>query len=127
MTDVAPAGSGATRVFISYSHDPPAHSDCVLTLAQRLRREGLDSIIDQFVPFPREGWIRWMERQLEDASFVLCVCTRQYRASFDGHEPGYAGRGVSWEGARSRSGSTTTGGTAPASYQLCSGTRTRLR
>jgi len=86
------------HVFISYSHDSQDHSDRVLSLAQRLRRDGLEAMIDQFVPFPREGWIRWMERQLDGADFTLCVCTEKYRASFDGLGSGPGGRGVNWEG-----------------------------
>jgi SEFIR domain/Pentapeptide repeats (9 copies) len=86
------------RVFISYSHDSQGHSDRVLSLAQRLRQDGLDAMLDQFVPFPREGWIRWMERQLDEADFTLCVCTEGYRVSFDGGGGDSSGRGVNWEG-----------------------------
>lgn len=38
------------RVFLSYSHDSPAHNDCVLALANRLRGDGIDCVIDQFQP-----------------------------------------------------------------------------
>jgi len=86
------------RVFISYSHDPQEHSARVLGLTQRLRREGVDAIIDQFFPFPAEGWIRWMEQQVDAADFVLCVCTENYRISFDGLRQGPSGKGVNWEG-----------------------------
>ncbi len=86
------------RVFISYSHDSQGHSDRVLSLAQRLRQDGLDAMLDQFVPFPREGWIRWMERQLDEADFTLCVCTEGYRISFDGRGGDSSGRGANWEG-----------------------------
>jgi hypothetical protein len=88
----------AIRVFISYSHVSGNDSARVLSLAQRLRRDGLEAIIDQFVPFPREGWIRWMGRQLDEADFTLCVCTEKYRVSFDGLGSGPAGKGVNWEG-----------------------------
>lgn len=86
------------RVFISYSHDSTAHSARVLNLAQRLRRDGVDCVIDQFVPFPPEGWIRWMEGQLREADFVLCVCTVCYRAYFEGRHENRTGKGSSWEG-----------------------------
>jgi SEFIR domain/Pentapeptide repeats (9 copies) len=86
------------RVFISYSHDSQEHSARVLSLAQRLRREGLDAIVDQFFPFPTEGWIRWMEQQVDAADFILCVCTENYRISFDGLRQGPSGKGVNWEG-----------------------------
>jgi hypothetical protein len=37
------------RVFISYSHDSAAHEDRVLALANRLRGDGVDATIDQYV------------------------------------------------------------------------------
>jgi hypothetical protein len=86
------------RVFVSYSHDSQGHSDRVLSLAQRLRQDGIDAMLDQFVPFPKEGWIRWMEQQLDEADFTLCMCTEGYRVSFDGRGGDSSGRGVNWEG-----------------------------
>ena len=86
------------RIFISYSHDSPGNSDRVLSLTQQLRHDGLEAAIDQFSPFPKQGWIRWMERQLNEADFTLCVCTKEYRISFDGLDTGPAGKGVNWEG-----------------------------
>jgi hypothetical protein len=88
------------RVFISYSHDSPDHSARVLDLAQRLRREGVDATIDRFVPFPKEGWRGWMDRQLEEADFTLCVCTEKYRIGFDDLPDRREGKGVFWEGWR---------------------------
>jgi hypothetical protein len=86
------------RVFISYSHDSHEHAARVLGLTQRLRREGVDAIIDQFFPFPAEGWIRWMVQQVEAADFVLCVCTDDYRIGFDGVSREDSEKGVNWEG-----------------------------
>ena len=64
------------RVFISYSHDSPEHADRVLALSDRLRQDGLDSILDQyFLGSPDEGWPRWMDRQIRDVDFVLMICT----------------------------------------------------
>jgi hypothetical protein len=45
----------APRVFISYSHDSDEHSDRVLELADRLRGNGIDAIIDQYIQFPPEA------------------------------------------------------------------------
>jgi hypothetical protein len=90
--------SGPVRVFISYSHDSMSHSDLILKFAQRLRRDGIDCMIDQFSPFPNEGWVGWMERHLEASDFILCVCTEKYRSYFGGAGTGPAGRGSNWEG-----------------------------
>ena len=86
------------RVFISYSHDDDSHRDFVLGLANRLRSEGIESWIDQYVPgFPPQGWQRWMENEIEEADFVLLVCTPLYLKRFKGEDT-EGGRGVNFEG-----------------------------
>ena len=40
-------------VFISYSHDSKVHKQWVLELAQKLRQNGVDIIIDQWDLDPR--------------------------------------------------------------------------
>ena len=87
-----------TRVFISYSHDSDTHREFVRNLANDLRRNGLDCQIDQYVNgFPPEGWQRWMENQIEQADFVLIVCTPLYLQRYRGNDPD-GGRGVTFEG-----------------------------
>jgi predicted secreted protein len=66
------------KVFVSYSHDSPEHLERVLKLSNRLRREGIDCIIDQYEMSPSEGWPRWTMSQIEDAKVVLVVCTEIY-------------------------------------------------
>jgi SEFIR domain len=54
------------KVFISYSHDSPEHEKRVLELAERLRADGVDAQLDQYVAgAPYEGWPRWMLDRLE--------------------------------------------------------------
>ena len=89
----------APRVFVSYSHETPAHRDRVLALCDRLRRDGIDAEIDQYEAAPPEGWPRWTLRQTEESDFVLIVCTETYRRRFDGREERGRGLGVAWEGA----------------------------
>ena len=36
------------KVFISYSHDSTEHAERVLELSNRLRRDGVDCMIDQY-------------------------------------------------------------------------------
>jgi hypothetical protein len=36
-------------VFISYSHDCDAHREKVLALSERLREDGIETILDQYV------------------------------------------------------------------------------
>jgi len=87
-------------IFISYSHDSEAHQDQVLALAERLREDGLDAQLDQYVEgTPVEGWPRWMLDRLDEAGFVLVVCTETYYRRFRGHEAPGRGKGADWEGA----------------------------
>lgn len=85
-------------VFISYSHDSPAHRQRVLALADQLRADGLDARLDQYVAHPAEGWPRWSEQQIQAADFVVLVCTPAYRRRFEGTEAKGVGRGANWEG-----------------------------
>jgi hypothetical protein len=87
------------RVFISYSHDSAGHQRRVLSLAERLRADGIDAQIDQYVQgTPPEGWARWMRNQLAGADFILLVCTETYYRRFCGPGDPDQGRGVDWEG-----------------------------
>ena len=86
------------KVFISYSHDSDLHRDFVRGLSDRLRKEGLDCLIDQYINgFPPEGWQCWMENQIEAADFVLLVCTETYLRRYRKQETD-GGRGVTFEG-----------------------------
>jgi hypothetical protein len=87
------------KVFISYSHDSPEHRQRVLALSERLRTDGIDAQLDQYVAgTPKAGWPRWMLNQLDWANFVLLVCTETYYKRFRGHEAPDKGKGVDWEG-----------------------------
>jgi hypothetical protein len=89
-----------SRVFISYSHDSPEHAEQVLGLSARLRRDGVETILDQYENgTPDKGWPRWMLDQLDQADFVLLVCTETYYRRFRGHEEPGKGKGADWEGA----------------------------
>ncbi|MCA9697447.1 MAG: TIR domain-containing protein, partial [Myxococcales bacterium] len=63
------------RVLLSYSHDSPEHARRVLELAQRMRQEGIDAIIDQFDDAPAEGWPRWMLRQIREADYIVVIAS----------------------------------------------------
>ncbi|HYR11960.1 MAG TPA: SEFIR domain-containing protein, partial [Longimicrobium sp.] len=88
------------HVFISYSHDSPEHEQQVLALSERLRKDGIDAQVDQYINgTPPEGWPRWMLNELDKAEFVLLVCTETYYRRFRGHEQPGKGKGADWEGA----------------------------
>jgi tetratricopeptide (TPR) repeat protein len=84
-------------VFISYSHDSPEHEAKVLALADRLRADGIDAVLDQYESSPPEGWDLWGQEQVQAARFVLVVCTPTYRRRFDGEEEPGKGLGATSE------------------------------
>ena len=92
---------GNPQVFISYSHDSPAHSERVLALAWALRNHGIDVELDQFHNEEIVDWPRWCREQIrrDRSDFVLCICTAEYQRRIDGHVPPEKGKGVYWEGA----------------------------
>jgi hypothetical protein len=86
------------KVFISYSHDSREHEQHVRALSDRLRREGIECIIDQYITTPAIGWQRWMMDEVEKADFVLIVASETYNRRFRGHEEPTKGFGAQWEG-----------------------------
>jgi hypothetical protein len=88
------------KVFISYSHDSDTHRERVLGLSERLRADGIEAMLDQYVNgAPAGGWPRWMLDRLDEADAVVVICTETYYRRFRGHEAPGRGRGVDWEGA----------------------------
>lgn len=88
-------------VFLSYSHDSDAHGKRVLALSQRLRGDGVETILDQYHKrgTPEDGWPRWMLNSLDQATQVLVVCSETYYRRFRGREVPGLGKGADWEGA----------------------------
>lgn len=85
------------KVFISYSHDSDPHEDRVLELADRLRLDGVEAEIDQYEESPLEGWPAWCEQRINEANFVLLVCTSTYKHRVNHEEEPGRGAGVAWE------------------------------
>lgn len=82
------------KVFISYAWEDPAFSEKVLDFSNKLRKNGIDAIIDQYEENPDMGWPIWMENQIESADYVLVISTKTY---FDKFKQIQDGKGVSWE------------------------------
>lgn len=86
------------KVFISYSHDSDQHDQNVLQLSDRLNTNYIDCEIDQYINgSPEEGWPLWMEKKLNEADFVLVVCTQTYLDRVQRKEVPGIGKGVKWE------------------------------
>lgn len=84
-------------VFISYSQDSASIADKVLEFSNKLRSEGIDTILDQYENSPAEGWPRWMENSIDRAEFVLVIGSKGYFDKQKGQVPIGTGRGVKWE------------------------------
>lgn len=65
-------------------------------MADRLREDGVEAVLDQYNTAPPDGWPMWMDREIQKADFVVLVCTDIYRKRVEGREP-TKGRGVLWE------------------------------
>jgi hypothetical protein len=65
-------------VFVSYSHDDQAHKDWVLTLATRLRANGIDIVLDQWNLRFGADLPRFMETGLSESRRVVVICTERY-------------------------------------------------
>ena len=76
------------KVFISYSHDNDTHRQRVHALADRLRNDGVDIILDRDCGpgGPDEGWDKWSELQAEKAEIVLPVFTPEYLKCWNGEQ-----------------------------------------
>ena len=90
------------KVFISYSHDGKAHAARVRSLSDTLRRDGVECMIDQYLPAgPPEGWPLWAEKMIETGDFVLMVCTGTYLRRVKKEEKPGEGLGENSPGHRS--------------------------
>lgn len=85
------------KVFISYCQESVEFSDKVLEFSNRLRSEGIDTILDQYEESPKEGWPRWMENSINESQFILIICTQEYLNRLSGKADNGIGKGVKWE------------------------------
>ena len=67
-----------SKVFISYSHDSPAHKQWVLELGVKLRHNGVDVVLDQWDLNPGGDMTRFMDVGFENSERVLVICTDNY-------------------------------------------------
>lgn len=84
MSDEQPA----PLVFISYSHDTREHKQWVLDFAQRLQKEGIDVILDQWDLDYGDDVPEFMAQSVCRASRVLMVCTETYVQKVDAGKGG---------------------------------------
>ncbi|MCK1744644.1 toll/interleukin-1 receptor domain-containing protein [Bradyrhizobium sp. 139] len=66
------------RTFITYAQENEQFKTAILSLADRLRSEGVDVRIDQYESHPPQGWPRWMEDQFLHAEKIIVVPSQKY-------------------------------------------------
>ena len=85
------------KVFISYAHESDELADNVLNFSNYLRSKGIDSEIDQYEESPPEGWPKWMIKQIQEADYVLVVCSKLFHERANDVTQTRDGLGVKWE------------------------------
>jgi len=84
------------RVFISYSWDSPDHKLWVESLAQELRKAGIDARLDAWRD-ESQSIDDFMMIELERADYVIAVCTPQFKQKIVENAEGVAGTASGFE------------------------------
>lgn len=81
-------GTQESLAFVSYSWDSTTHSDWVLQLATRLRRDAVDVVLDRWDTRLGSDLSLFMERAGDNAYRVLAIVTSAYARKADAAEGG---------------------------------------
>ena len=76
------------KVFISYSQDSTVHKQWVSELGAKLRRNGVDAILDQWELKLEQDLTQFVESGIRDADRVLVICTDSYVRKANAGEDG---------------------------------------
>jgi hypothetical protein len=76
------------RVYISYCKKNEDYQERVLRLAERLRRSGVDVILDQWDLRPGQDTNAFIEMSIRDAEKVLILCEKEYTERANNREGG---------------------------------------
>ncbi len=71
------------KVFVSYSYDDDEHKAWVSDLANKLRKNGVDVILDQFEAGIGSDLPLFMEQGLSNSNRVICICSEIYNEKAD--------------------------------------------
>ena len=76
------------KVFISYSWDDEEHKQWTLGLANHLRENGIETIIDQYYLKPGRNFHTFMEKGISASDKVIIVFTPNYKVKADNRKGG---------------------------------------
>jgi len=74
--------------FVAYSWESEDHKQWVLDLATRLRRDGVDVVLDLWLSLPGDSLTKMMETEVRESDFVLMICTPTYKKKLDERQGG---------------------------------------
>lgn len=77
------ADGSVPSAFVSYSWDDEPHKRWVRGLAERLRHDGIEVVLDQWELQPGDQLPAFMEAAVRDNDYVLVVCTPHYKERSD--------------------------------------------
>ena len=81
------------KVFISYSWDDDSHREWARKFATRLRKDGIETVLDRWYAVPGDQLDKFMEEAVRESDFILCICTPMYKEKSD-----QRGEGIGYEG-----------------------------
>ena len=86
------------NIFISYVHESKEIENRVFYTSQKLRSDGINCIIDQYIDgTPEIGWAQWTEEQIANSDYVLILCTEEYYQQFGIRTDDNKRKGSAWE------------------------------
>jgi hypothetical protein len=84
----ADKSEGPPRAFLSYAWENDSHATWVRHLAESLRRDGIQAILDQFDLALGSDQFSFMERSVKNSNFVIVICTPTYAEKANSREGG---------------------------------------
>jgi len=85
------------KVFVSYARKDSTSAEVGELVRWLSGQEGIEIISDHLHLYraPPQGWYTWMQRSIDDADIVLCICGEAFKKGF---EKRGGGKGVAFEG-----------------------------
>ena len=107
-----------SQVFLSYRQTDDDQRQRVREFGERLRRCGIDVILDQFFldanpAGPNEGWPKWSSDRALNTEYVLIIGTREWFECFEKKQPSGTGLGAACEADDLRTRIYEAGGIIP--------------
>ena len=75
-------------VFISYSYDSEEHKARVKSLAEKLRADGVETVLDQQDLELGDNIPYFIEKAIKETDYTIIVCTPNYKKKSENREGG---------------------------------------